>query len=565
MKPTEQQPSAGLAPPAAGPAPANAPAFLHLQRTVGNQAVLNLFRTGAVQAKLRISQPGDPFEQEADRVTDQVMRMPLDETLLPALPQIHRKCAACASGAAPCSNCAGAEEDLHIHRKEHGGGAGAEPSVADNFLSHLGPGQPLDAATRSFFEPRFRRDFSSVRIHTDSRAAESARAVGARAFTAGPDIAFESGEYSPGTSLGLRLLSHELTHVVQQGQPGNRLSGTLLRAPAPKPKQAQGGLPWKQGQYSLFEEYAEGIHFLVGVAGEKTEKSVRAEIPAIAKRIAADNAIIKDPAYQVKTCFIVRTTTRFALYQGKSVLMLDPSDAHADTAAHEMGHALFYSLKMHSAGSSPDAQSAGNFRRQIGDIYARLAVTKLFTEGKETHAAGLFMVDPSQVTPGQKIEHPWSDPDEFFASAKEAYQTNPSGLRRSIARFVKYDPSVKGPAQELLALLQALLDKRELPKSDVPASRKKASEESLQRETRVSNVEDTLGPRVNEVLLWILQPESRPAAEEVGTEVTSPLEERKKVEHPNLVTGKGGVKEKLEKGFEDRIRQKLLESVEDLP
>ena len=78
------------------------------------------------------------------------------------------------------------------------------------------PGQPVDAATRAFMEPRFGHDFSKVRVHTDARAAESAREVNALAYTVGHDIVFGEGEYAPETSTGQRILTHELTHVVQQ-------------------------------------------------------------------------------------------------------------------------------------------------------------------------------------------------------------------------------------------------------------------------------------------------------------------------------------------------------------
>jgi hypothetical protein len=78
------------------------------------------------------------------------------------------------------------------------------------------PGQALDRETRAFFEPRFGHDFSSVRVHTDAQAAESARAVEASAYTVGRDIVFGAGRYRPGTAGGNRLLAHELTHVVQQ-------------------------------------------------------------------------------------------------------------------------------------------------------------------------------------------------------------------------------------------------------------------------------------------------------------------------------------------------------------
>jgi len=81
------------------------------------------------------------------------------------------------------------------------------------------PGQPLDTGTRSFMEPRFGHDFSQVRVHTDARAAESARAVNALAYTVGKDVVFGKGHYMPGTSEGKRLLAHELTHVVQQKAP----------------------------------------------------------------------------------------------------------------------------------------------------------------------------------------------------------------------------------------------------------------------------------------------------------------------------------------------------------
>jgi predicted chitinase len=78
------------------------------------------------------------------------------------------------------------------------------------------PGRPLDEATRSFMEPRFGQDFSGVRVHTESKAAESSKAVGALAYTFGQNIVFGSGQYAPQTDAGRHTLAHELTHVVQQ-------------------------------------------------------------------------------------------------------------------------------------------------------------------------------------------------------------------------------------------------------------------------------------------------------------------------------------------------------------
>lgn len=94
------------------------------------------------------------------------------------------------------------------------GNSGGIPSIVHDVLGS--PGLPLDVETRAFFEPRFGRDFSQVRLHTDTKAAQSAQAVDARAFTVGPHVVFSSGQYEPGSHYGRQLLAHELTHVVQQ-------------------------------------------------------------------------------------------------------------------------------------------------------------------------------------------------------------------------------------------------------------------------------------------------------------------------------------------------------------
>lgn len=95
------------------------------------------------------------------------------------------------------------------------------PPIVHDVLNS--PGQPLDANTRAFFEPRFGRDFTRVRVHTDERAMESARSVSALAYTVGRDVVFGAGQYSPGTTEGAELLAHELTHVVQQSSGAERI------------------------------------------------------------------------------------------------------------------------------------------------------------------------------------------------------------------------------------------------------------------------------------------------------------------------------------------------------
>jgi hypothetical protein len=88
------------------------------------------------------------------------------------------------------------------------------PFIVHEVLSS--PGQPLDAAIRTFMESRFGHDFSAVRVHTDATAAKSARAVSALAYTVGSDVVFAEGQYTAGTAAGQRLLAHELVHTIQQ-------------------------------------------------------------------------------------------------------------------------------------------------------------------------------------------------------------------------------------------------------------------------------------------------------------------------------------------------------------
>ena len=193
--------------------------ILKLQQTIGNQSVQRLLCSGRLQAKLTISQPGDIYEQEADRVADQVMASA-------SVPSIQRKCPACAEGA-PCPEC----EEETIQTKELPGHVPqVTPKVESSLTSLRGGGQPLAPSVRAFFEPRFGRDFSQVRVHIDAAAAKSARALDARAFTLGQDVVFGLGKYQPGSGEGRRLLAHELAHIQQQ-QASPSLARQVMRTP----------------------------------------------------------------------------------------------------------------------------------------------------------------------------------------------------------------------------------------------------------------------------------------------------------------------------------------------
>jgi hypothetical protein len=198
--------------------------LLKLQRNLGNQAVLRLFESGVLQAKLKIGEPGDIYEQEADRVADTVMRMPEPQVQIGPEDEEEEELVQTKPLSELISPLVQRQEEVEeeeegepLQAKEVPGHA---PSVTPEFASRINAirdgGRPFPKPARAFFEPRFNRDFSQVRVHTDARAAESARAMNARAFTLDRNIVFGAGHYSPETTEGKKLLAHELTHVIQQ-------------------------------------------------------------------------------------------------------------------------------------------------------------------------------------------------------------------------------------------------------------------------------------------------------------------------------------------------------------
>lgn len=138
---------------------------------------------------------------------------PKAEVSLSSSSLLQRRC----KPGALCPHCA--EENELLPARRQGADAGeAARQVAPEVKEQLSrPGQPLDRDTRSFFEARFGHDFGKVRVHADAQAARSAESVGARAWTVGRDVVFGANEYRPSSPEGRRLLAHELTHVVQQG------------------------------------------------------------------------------------------------------------------------------------------------------------------------------------------------------------------------------------------------------------------------------------------------------------------------------------------------------------
>jgi archaellum component FlaC len=185
--------------------------LLTLQQNAGNQAMSELLESGAIQAKLRVSQPGDPDELEADHIAQRIVSSPVSPRAT-----LHRKCS-CSSGGATCAECEEeqVEQAKGIHRKSSGSWNDRE-MLPDSFLRGTGQGRPLDAGVREGMEAHLGMDLSPVRVHDDPEAAQSARSINAQAYTAGGHIYFSSGSYAPQSADGQRLLAHELVHVVQQ-------------------------------------------------------------------------------------------------------------------------------------------------------------------------------------------------------------------------------------------------------------------------------------------------------------------------------------------------------------
>ncbi len=185
----------------------------------------------AVRPKLRINRPGDRYEEEADRIAEQVARPPAvrsddagpeksaGETLVARSP---------AMGVSPIS---GADA----------GGTAAPDTIGDALASH---GAQIAPEIRQRMEEHIGRPFDDVRIHADGTAAASADEIGARAYTVGRDIVFAEGEYRPGTAEGDRLLAHELVHVAQQvAIPGAGATGGLVQRDSGPRKAKQGDVP----------------------------------------------------------------------------------------------------------------------------------------------------------------------------------------------------------------------------------------------------------------------------------------------------------------------------------
>ena len=260
------------------------------------------FRNGGgslvVQPSLKVGKPGDKYEQEANAVADQVVMSP--NTSEPALgmspsspgtfqmqveeeeESLQMMPLASQSSFLQLSAMEEEEETVQLQPESNfsiqrleeekesiqlspDGGMTASPTISSQITTSKGSGQNLPAPVRANLESRMGADFSNVKVHTDSKAAQMSNALGAQAFTHGNDIYFNEGKYQPESSEGKHLLAHELTHTVQQGAaPIQRMPIQQISSTEPKVQR----LPWavREG-LAEFASYIPGYSLLTVIIG----------------------------------------------------------------------------------------------------------------------------------------------------------------------------------------------------------------------------------------------------------------------------------------------------------
>jgi hypothetical protein len=190
--------------------------LIHLQQTSGNQVVQRMVNSNQIQAKLKVSQPNDPYEIEADRVSEQVMRMSSGEGLYFPIKvtndrKINRKCKSCEEEEQEES------KKMKISRKEKNDNSPLNFDTSTTIGKDISDtinkqGSSLDSPTIEFMENKFGYDFSNIQVHNDSRSHELTNSVNARAFTFKNNIFLNRNE----SITDKRLMAHELVHVLQQ-------------------------------------------------------------------------------------------------------------------------------------------------------------------------------------------------------------------------------------------------------------------------------------------------------------------------------------------------------------
>jgi hypothetical protein len=342
---------------------------LRLQRTVGNRVVSRLLAgirsRPSLQARLTVGAAGDRYEQEADRIADQVMNMPrpagVQHLGVNASPDAQRQedeelqtkpLAASITPlaqrqaeeeeeiqATPLAQRQAEEEEEEVQAKPlaqrqaeeeevqakpslqpstapgpHGGAragdlqasleAGSE--IESRLAASKGGGSPLPDEVRATMEPRFGADFSGVRLHTGGEAAQLSQDLSAQAFTHGEDIYLGAGQYSPGTSEGQRLLAHELTHVVQQGAAqvrsvGNRAIVRLLKGTVQRQKGIIQRVKSPEARQAFLKEYPKASALVEGIDVNRGDTQI---LDALVQNYIARSGFVYDMSATLPETFL---------------------------------------------------------------------------------------------------------------------------------------------------------------------------------------------------------------------------------------------------------------------
>ena len=210
------------------------------------------------QPKLVVGPAGDSYEQEADRVAEQVMNAPsadarksvqrqedeeeIQTSLLPGAVVLRQEeeeevqTSRIPFGIQAEPDVQRQEDEEEVQTKPLSaaqGGFQVDAAFEDQLKASRGHGDPLPDNLREEMEPRLGTDLQGVRIHHGSNDAELNRSISAQAFTMDQDIYMGAGKYDPQSPTGKRLLAHELAHTIQQsGGKAKRMTTrpTLIQA-----------------------------------------------------------------------------------------------------------------------------------------------------------------------------------------------------------------------------------------------------------------------------------------------------------------------------------------------
>ncbi len=315
-------------------------------------------RAAGLQTKLHVNESGDAFEREADQVADKVVRA--DNAPVLSSQQVS-----------PFDATA-------VQRHCPAGPLGEQSGVVEPVLRS--PGEQLDRKTRRFMESRFGHDFGDVRVHRDARAAQSARALNADAYTLGSHIAFAPGLFAPETASGQRLIAHELTHVLQQrGSSGEHLN--VQR------QQSSGSTLYSdpdtcESRVDITRDYNDFVRDVPGLIQQipnATQEQKRG-LTDMARYVFQPDGAANLTGYTILCCSRINT----GLVMGR-----ETAQAYIDPANSQLGmtHRVF--------------EWMGEFRRNLDKEVLTRFLQIIAHEKRHLNLAGVFRVSQSALLPGR--------------------------------------------------------------------------------------------------------------------------------------------------------------------